>query len=80
MKTIPILIVLTLLAGCRVGSKSPERIYMDKEKIEYRMELFEKCMAAASSLNKATTQHYNDLNEVVDSCNMSAYYMTNQVY
>lgn len=80
MKTITILIILISLAGCRVGSKSPEQIAKDKEIIEYRMELFEKCMASATTLNKATTQHYNDLNEVVESCNQAAYSMSIQVY
>jgi D-ribose pyranose/furanose isomerase RbsD len=46
---------------------------------EIRKEIFVECMQLAAEINKATTQHYNDLDDVVDSCSTQAYYMANQI-
>jgi len=71
MRIIFIVLFFVLLAGCK---DDPEA---EAKSGKLRIELFKQCMELAAGVNKATTQHYNDLDDVVGECSQQAYYMAN---
>jgi hypothetical protein len=72
-----VLLTGAILSGCKISTEAREA----KGKIQgdLRLEIFKECMSLAAEVNKATSQHYNDLDEVVSECSNQAYYMSRQI-
>lgn len=77
MKLIIIVFAALAISGCRIGEKPQKDILIEQRRGDARIELFTICMNLAANINKATAQHYNDLDEVIIECSSQSYYMTN---
>ena len=72
-----VLLIGVVLSGCNISTEKSRA--QDKVRGEKRLEIFKECLSLAAEVNKATSQHYNDLDEVVSACSTQAYYISNQI-
>lgn len=77
MKLIAILVLCATIVGC--DDQVVKKPSGDAGHGIIRSALNKQCLQLAADINKATSQTYNDLEEVVDACSTQSYYQANNI-